>query len=245
MSSICDSSTLCATECKKSCDDIVYEKVNYNSIQYQRLNNLRNIWSEQVMDESDVESDDDVRTRNGSKMLWANLPDISGTKSGDNLQTAWVFVQTHRYINIEKCYSDQLWGWWVDINSGELVFMQKTENVLFPYRNIVDIDTSSTRLNILNKACNELTLYDKKSLKVFNKYYELSERIIQCNRYPKTEGNIVEITDSCGQRWMIVYNFIHDSNDNNDTDSDIDDDSDYSIINRGNIGKYVFVGCKL
>jgi len=242
MSCVSDNSSLCEKKCKKSCDnDIVFEKVNYNTIQYQRLNNLRNIWTEQAMDESDVEDDDDVRTRDGSKKEWVNLPDIAGSISGDYLQTAWVFVQTHRYINIEKCYPDQLWGWWMNNKTGELIFMQKTENVLFPHNNI---DISSTRLNILNKSCNELSVNDKKSLKVFNKYYELSERILECNKYPKTEGNIVEITDSCGQRWMIVYNFIHDSNDNN-SNGNGNDDAEYSIINRNNISKYVFVGCKL
>jgi len=233
-SSSCSSSACVQTEvdCCKKCTDVV----NCCTPQYQRLDKLRNQWSSLNMNARDWQTYPYAVDRNGNSvsstsLFGSGLIDV-GDASG-NLNVALAFVIVHRYLNIETCKSDQVWGWYVNLNSGDLRFMQETENV----------DTTVSRHEIYTKSVSNLTVAEKRARCVLDRFFKLSQNVVECHRYPRTEGDIVEVSDSCGQKWLVAVNLANDNQDHG-SGGDIDAGGD-SVVVRAQTGRYVLVACKL
>lgn len=195
------------------------------SIPYQRLEKLRTAWSLIAAtggDNSsifpDVSISDNVRgvvQRNGNPVA---VPDVnvygvdgvffaennSGVLSvvngEENAFYGYLFVQSHRYLNFEACgKKDQVVGWYINVSTGNLELFQS-----LPDLNLTPAVTRSSldAITIVN-----LTSIQKQQLYALNVLYKASIKAIaavQAN--PKTEGNIVQVTDKCGQKWLIAIN---------------------------------------
>jgi hypothetical protein len=113
---------------------------------------------------------------------------------------AYGFVNTVRYLNFEECGKlDQVIGWTVDIATGSL----------YLYQDLPDIGLSKNldRSSLLNISSNQNTINDKKQLAEFEAFWKLSLKAIERVREnPKTEGNICEIKDKCGNRFLVAIN---------------------------------------
>lgn len=230
------SSSACVNTEKDCCKCV--EVVNCCTPQYQRLDKLRNQWSLiNAADSSDDIYDEYIYDRAGNQIdysgwsgkIYSDETFDSSDLSG-NLMVAFAFVVSHRYINIERCKSDQVWGWYVNVKNGDLVFMQETERV----------SNDTSRHEIYNKPCNQLTVDEKRAKSVMDRFFNLSTNVINECRYPRTEGDMVETTDSCGQKWLVAVNFV-------DTLGGLEDNnnSNNGITTLAQSGKYVIVACKL
>jgi hypothetical protein len=126
--------------------------------------------------------------------------DLDGTTQGVyDLQvalSAYYFVNEFAYNAYEPgCRNDQVWGWYVDLSSGQLQLFTETDGV----------PTSSTRLCLSNETT--LTSSQSRQLKVLNRLYRLSKSAVkEVNGIPSQEGNIVEVCDCKGQRWLLYIN---------------------------------------
>lgn len=177
-------------------------------------------------------------TRDGAVV---NVP--SSINTDTNAITAFNFIWSHRNLLIEKCGKNQVWGWVVDFSDGDLELLQDMDGVSW--------ETSKTRQEIYDTACNDLTIADKKAKSVLDRLYSMSQEVVRCNKYPDTEGNVVEVTDRCGQKWLVAVNLARPSS-NTGYGSDADSDSDgeeanenSTVFSRAETGKYVMVACKL
>lgn len=119
---------------------------------------------------------------------------------GSNELTAYAFVNEVRYLNFEECGKlDQVTGWSVDIQTGNLYF----------YQNLPDLGltTNDSRSDILNSPPTSLTTYDKRKLAEMEPFWKLSLKSIErVSENPKTEGNICEVKDKCGNKFLIAIN---------------------------------------
>ena len=89
---------------------------------------------------------------------------------------------------------------------------------------------NATRYDLLNVQNAQMQPVQKKQLKLLNKLFKLSLKAVkEVRAMPKTEGNIVQVTDKCGQKWLLAINFAQ-TYDNN-------------VL--GNEQQYVVVACKL
>ncbi len=177
-------------------------------------------------------------TRDGAVV---NVP--SSINTDTNAITAFNFIWSHRNLLIEKCGKNQVWGWVVDFSDGDLELLQDMDGVSYT--------ESKTRQEIYDTSCNSLTLADKKAKSVLDRLYSMSQEVVRCNKYPDTEGNVVEVTDRCGQKWLVAVNLARPSS-NTGYGSDADSDSDgeeanenSTVFSRAETGKYVMVACKL
>jgi len=143
---------------------------------------------------------------------------ISGTQNAFN---AYNWVNTVRYLPFEpSCKNDQVWGWYVNTMNGQLQLFQETDGV----------QTNVVRGDLLTVQYENMTPQQKKQLKLLNKLFKLSVKAVkEVKAMPKTEGNIVQVTDKCGQKWLLAINFAQ-TYDNN-------------VL--GNDQAYVVVACKL
>ncbi len=118
----------------------------------------------------------------------------------NNAYFAYVFVNTHRYLNFEACgKEDQVVGWYVDTSSGQLQLYQA-----LPEYNLL---VSDNRAYLDSIATTDLTSVQKKKLYNLNVLYKLSVKAIErVGGNPKEEGNICEFTDKCGQKWLVAIN---------------------------------------
>ena len=139
---------------------------------------------------------------------------------GSHVVVARRFVDAARYLNMEHCKEDQVWGWTVNLNTGDLSFLQDMEHV----------NTEDSRSTLLGTAVESLTLNQRKALKVMNNFYKMTEHAAKCLNYPRTEGVMVQATDKCGQKWLLLVNRQSGRNDGNILD---------------NVGELVVVGAKL
>jgi len=142
---------------------------------------------------------------------------------------AYAFVNTVRYLNYEECGKlDQVTGWSVDLQYGNLYFYQDLPDL--------GLTTSDSRAAFLNTAPGSLSPYDRRKLAEMESFWKLSLKAIERVREnPKTEGNICEIKDKCGNRFLVAINRaegqISQTNTNTFTGSSVCDyNSNFSIV---------------
>ena len=111
-------------------------------------------------------------------------------------EAAYYFVNEFAYGPYEPgCHNDQVWGWYVNIATGELQLFTQTDGV----------PTQATRLCLSSQDV--LSSTEKRQLKVLNKLYKLTKSAVkEINGIPSQEGNIVEVCDCKGQRWLLYIN---------------------------------------
>ena len=197
----CQSSSSSSSCCTEQCIDCC-------SSQYQRLSLLRNMVAHaQVFGDWTV--DTSVNNRCGSAIP---TPDASGAYANENgcsgendanvpqnlssmevANLAYYFVNEFAYGPYEPgCHNDQVWGWYVNVESGELQLFTQTEGV----------PTNATRACL--SANTAPSSAQKRQLKVLNKLFKLSKSAIkEVNGIPSQEGNIVEVCDCKGERWLL------------------------------------------
>ncbi len=133
---------------------------------------------------------------------------------------AFGFVNTVRYLNFEECGKlDQVTGWSVDVQTGDIKL----------YQNLPDIGltTSVTRASLLNTPPESLTPYQRKQLAEFEPFWKLSLKAVERVREnPKSEGNICEIKDKCGNKFLVAIN----RTDSQENQSICDYTSQFSIV---------------
>lgn len=240
----CESVSTSSTSCSSVCDNAensnkCTEVSNCCTPQYQRLQKIVNQWSlTNTAEDWDDIYEEDVYDRQGNRYDYEDWTcamysdsEVDDDDLSGNLMVSWAFVTSHRYCKFEKNKKDQVWGWYVNGKNGDLVFMQETEGV----------STCMGRQRIYSKPCSELTLTEKKAKSVFDRFYNMSVNVINHNKYPSTEGNILEVSDSCGQKWLVAMNFAdglqghYEEGGCNKT----------GVLGLGEQGRYVFVACKL
>jgi hypothetical protein len=116
--------------------------------------------------------------------------------SDTNQSIAEDFVWAARALDIEKCKEDQVWGWTVTLSNGDLVLMQNMDGV----------SKTVSRAILLGESSEIISVADRKAKKVLDRLYHMSEKALQCNKYPRTEGVMVLSTDCCNQKWLLVLN---------------------------------------
>lgn len=111
---------------------------------------------------------------------------------------AYYFVNQLAYGPYEPgCHNDQLYGWYVNLSTGQLQLFTQFEGV----------PTNATRACL--SADLTVTSAQKRQLKVLNKLYKLSKSAVkEVNGIPKPEGNIVEVCDCKGERWLLYVNLV-------------------------------------
>lgn len=111
-------------------------------------------------------------------------------------EAAYYFVNEFAYGPYEPgCHNDQVWGWYVNISTGELQLFTQTEGV----------PTNATRLCLSSQDV--LSSTEKRQLKVLNKLFKLTKSAVkEIDGIPSQEGNIVEVCDCKGQRWLLYIN---------------------------------------
>ena len=194
------SSSCCTEQCIDCCTS-----------QYQRLSLVKNMVAQaQILNQ--VNFDTTAENRCGDPIP---LPDISGAYANLTIgcsgagqpntpvnlnddahqisELAYYFVNEFAYGPYEPgCHNDQVYGWYVNIESGELQLFTQFEGV----------PTNATRA-CLAAQCTPCSS-TKKQLKVLNKLFKLSKSAVkEVNGIPSQEGNIVEVCDCKGDRWLL------------------------------------------
>lgn len=131
-----------------------------------------------------VESDGALNAKGANDMLVAAM--------------GYYYVNQMAYGPYEPgCHNDQVYGWYVDVNSGELQLFMQMDGV----------PTNATRLCLSSDLSTSMTSTQKKQLKLLNKLYKLSKSAIkEVNGIPSQEGNIVEVCDCKGDKWLLYVN---------------------------------------
>lgn len=122
--------------------------------------------------------------------------DVSGYENLEGAAAA--FVNEVRYLNFEECGKmDQVTGWSVDVQTGDLYFYQNLPEL--------GLTTEVSRANLLGQAV--LTPTQKKQLHAMEPFWKLALKAVQrVHENPKTEGNICEIRDKCGNKFLVAIN---------------------------------------
>ena len=216
----CSNEELVKTKTKKSykkesvCDvncKVDEKEANCCSIPYQRLEKLRNGYSfisstgyKIIL--NDEEGDEDQtpcarKYRNGHKICNPHfLRDEDDQEYYRNTVYAYYFVNSHRYLNFESCgKQDQVVGWYVDTSCGQLKLFQNLPEL--------NLTTNTSRKCLLNKTEEDLTSVEKNQLHNMNIFYKLALKAIEkVGQNPKEEGNIVEVHDKSGNKWLVNIN---------------------------------------
>jgi len=191
----------CVTDCNPDCCTAAF----------QRLDKLRMEWL--LVQNTLLTPVNNVYTR-GSEVV-----DVSGY-TGVLEKTAAGFVNTVRYLNFEECGKlDQVTGWSVDVQTGDLYF----------YQNFYDLGltTELSRATLLNTQVDQMTPVVRKQLAEMEPFWKLSLKAVERVREnPKTEGNICEIKDKCGNKFLVAINRINSQT----TQSICNYTSQYSIV---------------
>lgn len=152
---------------------------------------------------------DDIYTRAGTTAADPTLQaTFQGTDSNGvalsttlaNALLSYAFVNTERYVSFESCgKEDQVIGWYVDTATGNLELYQALPEL--------NLALSNNRLTLDSIPTANLTTIQKQQLYQLNNLYKLSVQAIErVGANPKTEGNICEYTDKCGQKWLLLIN---------------------------------------
>ena len=119
---------------------------------------------------------------------------------GDMLVAAagYYFVNEMAYGPYEPgCHNDQVYGWYTNVSTGELQLFTQMDGV----------PTNVTRACLSADLALGMTSTQKRQLKVLNKLYKLSKSAIkEVNGIPSQEGNIVEVCDCKGDKWLLYVN---------------------------------------
>ena len=164
---------------------------------YQRLDKLRMEWLMVQNSIFNIPEVFNVYNRAGQEVSVVGPSNVSLLPLE---QTAYGFVNTVRYLNYEECGKlDQVTGWSVDVQTGNLYF----------YQNLPELGLSTTdqRSVLLNTTPSVLTSLDQRKLVEMEPFWKLSLKAIdRIRENPKTEGNICEIKDKCGKSFLIAIN---------------------------------------
>lgn len=188
---------------------------------FQRLDKLRTEWllvqnGSQIM--MDVSGTPYVYNRAAQQVMVVG-PESSSLAPLE--ATAYGFVNTVRYLNFEECGKlDQVIGWTVDLQTGSL----------YLYQNLPDIGltTSVDRAYLLSLNSATISCTQKKQLAELEPFWKLSLKAVErVKENPKTEGNICEIKDKCGNRFLVAINR---TNSQPNGQSVCDYTSQYSIV---------------
>ena len=109
--------------------------------------------------------------------------------------SAYYYVNEFAYGPYEPgCDNDQVYGWYVNVLNGNL-------ELFAPFENVPIVINRTYLLGLTGGA---MTSQQKSQLKVLNKLYKLSKSAIkEIDGVPSQEGNIVEVCDCKGQRWLL------------------------------------------
>jgi len=188
--------------------------VNYN-IDSNASGNTFNVDDVVARNGSSVRVPDATLFQKGSEDVTAFFPTLTG--SGQSLPTvggvdycngalAYNFVQTMRYLPSRDVIcdtGDQVMGFYINPYSVQLQVLQNLVGPLNPLG--LTFSDTLQYYNTIPPA--SLTNSDKQKLASLNILYDLGlEAIRRFNLNPKTEGNMVELCDRCGQRWLLVLN---------------------------------------
>lgn len=189
---------------------------------FQRLDELRSYWRSVQAATNDAAATSGIPakvfTRAGMAVTvpvqTAATPFTSGSAAdiflGNNELAAFTFVNEVRYLNYEECgKADQVLGWSVDLSNGELYFYQNLPDLGLTGLTYTSgaVTTGDDRATILNTAPTALTPYDRRKLAEMEPFWKLSLKAVERVREnPKTEGNICEIKDKCGNRFLVAIN---------------------------------------
>jgi len=216
------------TFCKKDCCK-EEEILNCCTIAYQRLLELRNIWSLIICTANyDIPyfllkiTDNYLEYpvgANGTKILVPikNIFEINDNNGialvteGNSYSTskivlnlafyAYIFVNSHRYSIKEECgKKDQLYGWLFDTNTGNLEVFHNIDEL--------KLNPSINRLTLLETPPKELNKLQKKQLKNLDILYKISLKALKKSTPDKREGSIVYVTDKTEQIWTIAINIV-------------------------------------
>jgi hypothetical protein len=111
---------------------------------------------------------------------------------------AYYFVNTYASGPYEPgCHNNQVYGWYVDVSTGELQLFTQTDGV----------PTNATRLCLSSETSENMTSVQKKQLKVLNKLFKLSKTAVkEVNGVTQLDGKIVEVCDCKGDKWLLYVN---------------------------------------
>lgn len=182
---------------------------------FQRLDKLRQVWQltqygvkVTVSGNPSVETKtpifpvpDKVTNRGGSDVsVPTSQPGVCDSTYGNLEGAAFAFVNEVRYLNFEECGKlDQVTGWSVNVQSGNLYLYQDLPEL--------GLTTSDSRLTLLGKNHDDMTPLDKKHLAAMEPFWKLSLKVVERVREnPKTEGNVCEIKDKCGNKFLVAVN---------------------------------------
>ena len=120
--------------------------------------------------------------------------------TGNNEVAAYYFTNAVRYLNFEECGKpDQVVGWSVNLQSGDLVMYQNLPEL--------NITTGTSRANLLSYTWENLTVSGREQLKNLEPFWRLSLKAAKrVGENPREEGNICEIQDKCGNRYLVAVN---------------------------------------
>jgi hypothetical protein len=170
---------------------------------FQRLDKLRTEWLlvQNGLEIMDTSGNTPYIYNRAAQQVWVVGPDENSLYPLE--ATAYGFVNTVRYLNFEECGKlDQVLGWSVDIQSGDL----------YLYQNLPDLGltTSISRAGLLNIAPVSITATQRRQLAELEPFWKLSLKAVERVREnPKTEGNICEIKDKCGNKFLVAINRIN------------------------------------
>jgi hypothetical protein len=118
----------------------------------------------------------------------------------DNTLWAYLFVNTHRYVEVESCGKlDQVLGWYVNIYTNQLALLQNLYDL--------ELTTQDNLAYLINQDIESLTPIELKKLKELNKFYNISlTAITKVKSDPKEQGNIIVIDDKCLGKWLVAIN---------------------------------------
>lgn len=191
---------------------------------FQRLDKLRVNW--EFLQQNLVNVRANVNTRASTAVTVPSFETLipqsaSGTLTWGLLERgAFAFVNSVRYLNFEECGKlDQVTGWSVDVQTGNLYFYQDLPEL--------GLTTSDSRSALLSTNASSFTPQIKQKLSAMEPFWKLSLKAInRVNENPKTEGNICEIKDKCGNRFLVAINRV----DSQQTQSTCTYNSRYSIV---------------
>lgn len=185
---------------------------------FQRLDKLRTEWL--LVQQGSVVPPKNVFTR---AAMSVNV-DGSGTYLPlENMASA--FVNTVRYLSFEECGKlDQVIGWSIDVQTGNLYFYQDLPEIgLFSGT----AESSNSRATLLATTNQNMTPVVRRQLAEMEPFWKLSLKAVERVREnPKSEGNICEIKDKCGNNFLVAIN----RTDSQATNSICDYNSKYSIV---------------
>jgi hypothetical protein len=189
---------------------------------FQRLDKLRQVWQLTQYGTSVVVPTAVYNRAGQSVTTFTTVPSSSTPNTAGTLeQAAWAFVNEVRYLNFEECGKlDQVTGWSVDIQTGNLYFYQNLPEL--------GLQTSDSREVLLTTQSDAFTPQTKQKLSAMEPFWKLSLKAVERVREnPKTEGNICEVKDKCGNRFLVAINRVDGQS---ATTSVCEYNSKYSIV---------------